>query len=52
VSSGILHANGGSAGAFEALEVALSAARHDRSELHRTAERLVRLVPCTIIVVK
>ena len=45
--SKILHANDGSAGAFKALEVALSMARHYRSELHMVAVEEVQWLPGT-----
>jgi len=47
VFSKILHANDGSAGAFKALEVALSMARHYRSELHMVAVEEVQWLPGT-----
>jgi nucleotide-binding universal stress UspA family protein len=43
----ILHANDGSAGAGKALEVALSMARHYRSELHLIAVEEVQWLPGT-----
>lgn len=45
--SRILHANDGSAGAFKALEVALSMARHYRAELHMVAVEEVQWLPGT-----
>lgn len=45
--SKILHANDGSAGAFKALEVALSMARHYRSELHMVAVEEMPWLPGT-----
>ena len=45
--SKILHANDGSAGAFEALEVALSMARHYRSELHMVSVEEMPWLPGT-----
>jgi nucleotide-binding universal stress UspA family protein len=47
VFSKILHANDGSAGAFKALEVALSMARHYRSELHMVAVEEMPWLPGT-----
>jgi nucleotide-binding universal stress UspA family protein len=45
--SKILHANDGSEGAFKALEVALSMARHYRSELHMVAVEAMPWLPGT-----
>jgi nucleotide-binding universal stress UspA family protein len=45
--SKILHANDGSEGAFKALEVALSVARHYRSELHMVAVEEMPWLPGT-----
>ena len=45
--SKILHANDGSAGAFKALEVALSMARHYRAELHMVAVEEMPWLPGT-----
>jgi nucleotide-binding universal stress UspA family protein len=45
--SKILHANDGSAGAFKALEVALSLARHYRSELHMVSVEEMPWLPGT-----
>jgi nucleotide-binding universal stress UspA family protein len=47
VFSKILHANDGSAGAFKALEVALSMARHYRSELHMVSVEEMPWLPGT-----
>jgi nucleotide-binding universal stress UspA family protein len=43
----ILHANDGSAGAFKALDVALSMARHYRSELHMVSVEEMPWLPGT-----
>ena len=43
----ILHANDGSEGAFKALEVALSLARHYRSELHMVSVEEMPWLPGT-----
>jgi nucleotide-binding universal stress UspA family protein len=45
--SKILHANDGSEGAFKALEVALSLARHYRSELHMVSVEEIPWLPGT-----
>jgi hypothetical protein len=45
--SKILHANDGSEGAFKALEVALSMARHYRSELHMVGVEAMPWLPGT-----
>jgi nucleotide-binding universal stress UspA family protein len=47
VFSKILHANDGSAGAFKALEVAFSMARHYRSELHMVSVEEMPWLPGT-----
>jgi nucleotide-binding universal stress UspA family protein len=47
VFSKILHADDGSAGAFKALEVALSLARHYRSELHMASVEEMPWLPGT-----
>jgi nucleotide-binding universal stress UspA family protein len=47
VLSKILHANDGSAGAFKALEVALSMARHYRSDLHMVSVEEMPWLPGT-----